>query len=125
MIDRKKVERALEIADGLRDLAHVNIYLSEKAQEKTEIELCVHPETDPAPDELINRILGVVPKIQRRKGMEGNIMGSAWCDGIEITLYHLDKCRRVEDEVEVPELERTGKMITQKRVRYLCPEDVQ
>ena len=125
MIDRAKVERALEIADALHKWAIVNVYITQRSAGRgIQIQLCVHPKGDLADDGLISQVLTFVPKIRRRKGSDGNVLGEALFECIENTLFHIDTCQRIEEDVELPELVATGKTITEKRVRYVCPEDV-
>ena len=110
MIDRAKVEKALQIAEACKS-ANVSIRV-----ETGKIEILVYAHGDK------DAVWAYVSRLQRVPMGNGEVWGEAHIDGIKIQVVRIGKCDIVYEEREVAEMVPTGQTVKETVVRYVCPD---
>lgn len=112
MIDREKVERALQLAEAMESSTGASVSIETDGR----ISVLIFQSSD------ISNLLKFVPRIQRKRMCREEIWGYADYEGIKIQICNVGKCEIEYVEEEVPEMLATGRTVMEKKAVYNCPD---
>lgn len=113
MIDRKKVEKALKLVEATQSVSGAKVTIDNDGN----VSVLVYEPSD------LDVVLERIPRLRRMKMSGGDVWAEGDYDGITVRVCNVGKCEVVYEEKEEPEMVPSGKTVTVKTARYVCPDE--